>query len=100
VLRIDKRRIACHRTGNGELIALDARCTHMGCLVRWNRADQSWDCPCHGSRFTAEGAVLGGPAEQALERVSLAYGPGQATAPALHHAPRPTHLPSEPPGLP
>ena len=41
---------------------LSATCTHMGCLVAWNRAEQSWDCGCHGSRFAPTGDVLHGPA--------------------------------------
>ena len=49
---------------------LSAACTHLGCEVRFNEAERSWDCPCHGSRFDADdGRVLEGPAVTALERV-------------------------------
>ena len=44
------------------------RCSHMGCALKWNPAEHSWDCPCHGSRFTADGSVLDGPAQS---RVNL-----------------------------
>lgn len=69
VLTIGGQRVACHRTAEGKLIKVSAVCTHMGCLVRWNGAESTWDCPCHGSRFTADGLVLGGPAEAALEQL-------------------------------
>jgi glycine/D-amino acid oxidase-like deaminating enzyme/nitrite reductase/ring-hydroxylating ferredoxin subunit len=54
------------RDESGRLHALSARCTHLGCIVRWNTAERSWDCPCHGSRFGADGEVLQGPAVSPL----------------------------------
>jgi glycine/D-amino acid oxidase-like deaminating enzyme/nitrite reductase/ring-hydroxylating ferredoxin subunit len=56
------------RAENGTLHAVSLRCTHMGCLVRYNAAERSWDCPCHGSRFGVDGTVLEGPAVAPLER--------------------------------
>lgn len=52
----------------GELHAVSAWCTHMGCLVEWNDSETSWDCPCHGSRFDYDGSVIDSPAVENLER--------------------------------
>ncbi|TMK40521.1 MAG: FAD-dependent oxidoreductase [Actinobacteria bacterium] len=57
-----------YRDPDGTLHAVSLRCTHLGCLLRFNTAERSWDCPCHGSRFDADGTVLEGPATKALER--------------------------------
>ncbi|HEY2251545.1 MAG TPA: FAD-dependent oxidoreductase [Planctomycetaceae bacterium] len=69
ILNLDGRRVACSRDDNGKLHVLAPECTHMGCVVRWNRAEKTWDCPCHGSRFHPDGAVLAGPAETPLKAV-------------------------------
>jgi glycine/D-amino acid oxidase-like deaminating enzyme/nitrite reductase/ring-hydroxylating ferredoxin subunit len=70
VLKLNGQRVACSRDENGKLTTVSAVCTHMGCIVRWNPAEKTWDCPCHGSRFHANGEVLAGPAESPLEPVS------------------------------
>ena len=49
-----------------ELHIVNTTCTHMGCELNWNSAESSWDCPCHGSRFSYEGEILEGPAIKAL----------------------------------
>ena len=69
ILELDGERVACSRDGDGTLRTVSAYCTHMGCLVRWNGAERTWDCPCHGSRFGPGGDVLAGPAETPLEPV-------------------------------
>ena len=58
-----------YRDEDGVLSLRSATCTHMGCQVGWNPAERTWDCPCHGSRFTARGEVFAGPAESALAPV-------------------------------
>ena len=60
---------AAYRDDAGVLHAFDARCTHLGCQVRFNAAERSWDCHCHGSRFGVDGEVLNGPAVHALRPV-------------------------------
>jgi Rieske Fe-S protein len=59
-------RIAAYRRPDGSLSLRSAICTHLGCVVAWNEAERTWDCPCHGSRFTPEGDVISGPAETPL----------------------------------
>lgn len=69
IVKVDGRRCAAFRSPEGDLKLCSAICTHMGCVVRWNGAEQTWDCPCHGSRFATDGHVLGGPAESPLEKI-------------------------------
>jgi glycine/D-amino acid oxidase-like deaminating enzyme/nitrite reductase/ring-hydroxylating ferredoxin subunit len=64
-----REKIAACRDEAGNLRTLSASCTHKGCTVTWNNADRTWDCPCHGSIFAADGAVIHGPAREPLPRV-------------------------------
>jgi len=63
--------IAIYKDNSGQLHALNAACTHIKCNVAWNNAEQSWDCPCHGSRFSINGEVLTAPARKDLEMINL-----------------------------
>jgi glycine/D-amino acid oxidase-like deaminating enzyme/nitrite reductase/ring-hydroxylating ferredoxin subunit len=67
VTRRGARLVAVSRDDDGNLQAVSAICTHLGCVVAWNSAERSWDCPCHGSRFSASGTVIQGPAVADLE---------------------------------
>jgi Rieske Fe-S protein len=77
IVRIDGRQVAVCRDADGRASAVSAICTHLGCVVGWNALDRTWDCPCHGSRFTSEGEVLTGPAVSPLEAVDLPVRRGQ-----------------------
>jgi glycine/D-amino acid oxidase-like deaminating enzyme/nitrite reductase/ring-hydroxylating ferredoxin subunit len=63
-------KVAAYRDSQGALTLRSAVCTHMGCVVGWNDAEGTWDCPCHGSRFTPQGDVIAGPAETPLAPIS------------------------------
>ena len=69
IVKWQKQKVAAYRDEHGALTICSPVCTHLKCLVRWNAADHTWDCPCHGSRFRPDGSVLGGPAEEPLERL-------------------------------
>ncbi|MFD4987714.1 FAD-dependent oxidoreductase [Streptomyces sp. NPDC058374] len=71
VVRLGGRRCAVHRAEDGTVRAVSARCTHLGCLVSFNQAETAWECPCHGSRFDVDGAVLQGPATRPLEELDV-----------------------------
>jgi len=68
VLEINSEKCGVYRDDNGNLHIVSAVCTHMKCIVNWNNAEKTWDCPCHGSRFTTHGEVIEGPAISALEK--------------------------------
>jgi nitrite reductase/ring-hydroxylating ferredoxin subunit len=66
VVRRGLKKVAVYRDGRGAVHELSAVCPHLGCIVHWNGAEKTWDCPCHGSRFSALGQVISGPANSPL----------------------------------
>ncbi len=68
LLTINGHKIAAYRDEQGQIHAVSATCTHLGCIVNWNSAEKSWDCPCHGGRFSCDGKVLHGPPVKNLKR--------------------------------
>jgi len=64
-------KVAVYRDEKGAVHSLSAKCTHMGCTVKWNPSEKTWDCPCHGSRFSPTGQVVNGPAAKPLEPTDL-----------------------------
>lgn len=66
-VRVGASRLAVYRELSGEVHALSSVCPHAGCTVKFNPAEKSWDCPCHGSRFAIDGTVLDGPSLHGLK---------------------------------
>ncbi|WP_342643580.1 FAD-dependent oxidoreductase [Rhodoligotrophos ferricapiens] len=66
IMKIDGETVAAFRDEQGQVHAVSAVCSHMGCIVGWNETDRTWDCPCHGSRFELSGEVIHGPATKPL----------------------------------
>jgi glycine/D-amino acid oxidase-like deaminating enzyme/nitrite reductase/ring-hydroxylating ferredoxin subunit len=71
ILRLKGRKVAAYRDENGQVTLCSPVCTHLKCIVTWNNAEKTWDCPCHGSRFKPTGEVLSGPAEKPLEQLPV-----------------------------
>ncbi len=69
VLRHGLSKVAAYRDPTGTLYERSAVCPHLGCIVAWNAAEKTWDCPCHGSRFDKFGEVINGPANKGLARL-------------------------------
>ena len=68
VIHRGSSKIAVSRDDTGRLHQCSAVCTHLGCIVSWNSTERTWDCPCHGSRFTPDGKLLNGPALEPLNK--------------------------------
>ena len=69
IVNTEAGKVAIYKAEDGAVSTLSPACTHMGCFVLWNPAEKSWDCPCHGSRFAANGQVIHGPAIKDLEEI-------------------------------
>ncbi|WP_139891181.1 MULTISPECIES: FAD-dependent oxidoreductase [unclassified Bacillus (in: firmicutes)] len=70
IVTFNGKRAGAYRDHTGNVCVVDTTCTHMGCEVKWNNGERSWDCPCHGSRFAPNGEVIEGPAVKPLERLN------------------------------
>jgi len=71
VVKKDGVSIALYKDEHGNIHAVNPACTHINCIVEWNNSEQSWDCPCHGSRFDADGEMLTAPARKNLVKVEI-----------------------------
>jgi Rieske Fe-S protein len=69
ILRRGLEKIAVYRDAQGAVHEHSAVCTHLGCIVKWNAAEKTFDCPCHGSRYDPLGKVINGPANKPLASV-------------------------------
>jgi len=72
VVNYEGEKIALYKSPDGRISALSPVCTHAGCIVSWNDAEKSWDCPCHGGRYDVSGNVLTGPPRKNLQAIPLA----------------------------
>ncbi|MFI5129912.1 MAG: FAD-dependent oxidoreductase [Chitinophagales bacterium] len=71
VVKYEGQRLALYKNENGKIFALNSACTHIKCEVAWNSAEKTWDCPCHGSRFSYKGEMLTAPARKDLSPVEI-----------------------------
>ncbi len=68
VITIDGERKGAYKDKQGNIHVVNTTCTHIGCEVEWNSGERTWDCPCHGSRFSYSGDVVEGPTEKPLKK--------------------------------
>jgi glycine/D-amino acid oxidase-like deaminating enzyme/nitrite reductase/ring-hydroxylating ferredoxin subunit len=71
VVKYQDQKLAIYKDGTGKLCALHPVCPHAGCIVQWNNAEKSWDCPCHGARYDTTGKLLTGPATSDLKQIDI-----------------------------
>lgn len=70
IIDFDGHKTGAYRDSRGRVHIVSATCTHMGCTIAWNNVEKTWDCPCHGSRFSIRGEVLNGPANEPLDFIN------------------------------
>jgi len=71
IVELSGKRVGVYKDSDGKIYAVKPMCTHMGCALKWNKDENTWDCTCHGSRFDYEGNVIGGPALLKLDRLEI-----------------------------
>jgi glycine/D-amino acid oxidase-like deaminating enzyme/nitrite reductase/ring-hydroxylating ferredoxin subunit len=71
VVEYNNEKLAIYKDPEGQIHALNPVCTHAKCIVNWNTSEKSWDCPCHGARYSIDGEVLTGPANRALQKIDI-----------------------------
>lgn len=69
LIDIDGKKVGAYRDAKGDMHFVDTTCTHLGCETKWNDAEATWDCPCHGSRYSPEGDVVEGPTVKPLSKI-------------------------------
>ena len=67
-MELNGEKMGVYRDENGEVFAVPIKCPHLGCQLEWNPDEKSWDCPCHGSRFTEDGKLIDNPATGDLKK--------------------------------
>ena len=67
IIDIEGKKVGIYRDKEGKIFAVKPYCTHLGCQLSWNNLENTWDCPCHGSRFTFEGKSIYDPSIKDLE---------------------------------
>jgi glycine/D-amino acid oxidase-like deaminating enzyme/nitrite reductase/ring-hydroxylating ferredoxin subunit len=70
-VKYEHHSLAVYKNRDGELFCLRPACTHLKCTVKWNQTERSWDCPCHGARYSINGEVITGPSTRSLEKIEI-----------------------------
>ena len=68
VIELEGEKVGIYKTKENQIFAVDPKCTHLGCQLEWNEEEETWDCPCHGSRFNYDGTLLDEPAGEPITR--------------------------------
>ena len=71
IVNYKNEKLAIYKDKNGSIHALSPICTHVGCEVKWNNAELTWDCPCHGARYSYDGRVMNGPTTKNLAKANI-----------------------------
>ncbi len=78
ITEADGYKVGVYRDNDDKLHYVSTTCTHLGCELKWNSAELSWDCPCHGSRFTYDGDIIEGPALESIRPMESGLGEGRS----------------------